>query len=352
MRVFGLRHTVITLRRLLVAGGGFLLLVSGVNAQTPSQTPPAEAPASQSPASPSPAAQSPAAQSPATQSPATMQATPPAAGAVAGATAGVAADPVVAKVDGQPIHLSDLQTAAQELPPNARTMPQATLYPMLLEQMIDGQALVVEARKAGLQKDPAVERQISAATDHVLETAMLSRVVGPTLTDDALRARYQRDIASKPGEDEVHARHILVDNEALAKTIIAELKKGGDFAALAKQYSKDPGADHSGDLGFFHKDEMVPEFSAAAFAMQPGQISDVPIHTQFGWHVIQVLERRHSAPQTFEQARNDLRQKMIQEGIQHALADARSHVTVETFNLDGSTPRATDTAEPPPAAKP
>jgi peptidyl-prolyl cis-trans isomerase C len=322
MPLFGLQHTVTRLRRLLMTGAGVLLLVSGANAQTPAQPP----------------------------------ATPPAAAAAPDATTGAAtaaaADPVVAKVDGQPIHLSDLQNAAQELPPNARGMPQATLYPMLLEQLIDGQALVVQARKAGLQKDPAIERQIAAATDHVLETAMLSRVVGPSLTDDAVRARYQRDIANKPGEDEVHARHILVDNEALAKTIIADLKKGGDFAALAKEYSKDPGADHSGDLGFFHKDEMVPEFSAAAFAMQPGQVSDVPIHTQFGWHVIQVLERRHSTPQTFEQARNDLRQKMIQEGIQHALADARSHVKVETFNLDGTTPRATDTAEPPPAAKP
>jgi len=328
MPLSGFRLTATRLCRFLMAGGcGVLLLIASVSAQTPAQT----APATPSAASP-PAATPPAA-------------TPPVA-------AGATADPVVAKVDGQPIYLSDLQSAAQEIPPNARNMPQATLYPMLLEQMIDGQALVAEARKAGLQNDPAVKRQIAAATDHVLETAMLSKVVGPTLTDDALHARYQRDIANQPGADEVHARHILVDSEDLAKKIIAELKKGADFAALAKQYSKDPGTDHSGDLGFFRKDEMVPEFAAAAFAMQPGQVSDVPVHTQFGWHVIQVLERRHSPPPTFDQARNDLRQKMIQEGIQSALADARSHVTVEKFNLDGSVPRATDTAEPPPAAKP
>ena len=259
---------------------------------------------------------------------------------------------MVAKVDGQPIHLSDLQNAAKELPTSAHKMATASLYPMLLQQMIDGRVLSIEARKAGLQNDPAVQRQIEAASERVLQTAMLGKVIGPLLTDDALRARYQRDVANKPGEDEVHARHILVDNEDLAKKIIADLKKGGDFAALAKEYSKDPGSDHSGDLGFFKQDEMVPEFAAAAFAMQPNQISDTPVHTQFGWHVIQVLERRHAEAPSFEQAHDELRQKAVQEGIQQALADARSRVTVEEFNLDGSPKRATDTAVPPPAPKP
>ena len=288
------------------------------------------------------------AQTPATQTPAAT----PAPGATPGAAPAAAPDPVVAKVNGQPIHLSELQAAVQELPVNARSLSPDTLYPMLLEQLIDGKALVIEARKAGLQDTPAVQHQIAAATDRVLQSAMLSQIIGPSITEEALRARYDKDIASKPGEDEVHARHILVDNEALAKQIIVDLKKGGDFAALAKQYSKDPGSDHTGDLGFFHKDEMVPEFAAAAFAMKPGEISDTPVHTQFGWHVIQVLERRHAEPPPFDQARDELRQKMIQEGIQKALAEARTQVTVEKFNLDGTTPRATDTAMPPPAAKP
>jgi peptidyl-prolyl cis-trans isomerase C len=316
MPSFALSCVANRLGRLLLPGVGVVLLITSVSAQTPPPTGPAQPPA----------------------------ATPPAAGA--------ATNPVMATVDGQPIHLNELQAAVQDLPATAHNMPPATLYPMLLEQLIDGKALAIEARKASLQNDPLVQQQIAAATDRVLQSALLGQMISPTLTDDALRARYQRDIASKPGEDEVHARHILVDNEALAKKIIADLKKGGDFVALAKEYSKDPGTDHSGDLGFFHKDEMVPEFSAAAFAMQPGQVSEAPVHTQFGWHVIQVLERRHSDPQTFEQARAELRQAMIQEGIQHAVADARTKVTVEKFNLDGSTPRATDTAVPPPAAKP
>ena len=184
------------------------------------------------------------------------------------------ADPVVAKVDGQPIHLSDVKDAVQALPENVRGMPSQTLFPMLLDQLIDGRALVAEARKSGLDHDPTVQRQVTAAEDRALQTAMLNKAVGPSVTDEAVRARYDQEIAGKPGAEEVHARHILVETEAEAKKIIGQLKGGGDFAALAKQYSKDPsGAQQGGDLGFFKKDEMVPEFATAAFALQPGQVS-------------------------------------------------------------------------------
>jgi peptidyl-prolyl cis-trans isomerase C len=274
------------------------------------------------------------------------------AGGAARADQTPTADPVVAKVDGQPIHLSDLKDAAQGLPENLRGMPPQTLYPMLLDQLIDGRALADEARKTGLDKDPDVQRQVTAAEDRALQTAVLSKEVGPTVTEQAVRARYDKDVAGKPGQEEVHAKHILVDNEADAKKIIAQLKGGADFAALAKQYSKDPsGAQQGGDLGFFTKDEMVPEFAAAAFALQPGQFSQDPVHTQFGWHVILLVERRQAQPPSFDQARDELRQKMIREGVQQAVAKARAGVSVEKFNLDGSPPRSTDTAEPPPAPK-
>ena len=265
-------------------------------------------------------------------------------------TAPPPADPIVAKVDGQPIHLSELKDAVQGLPANVRGMPTQTLYPMLLDQMIDGRLLVAEARKSGLDKDPTVQRQVAAAEDRALQTAMLNKEVGPSVTEEAVHARYDQDIAGKPGEEEVHAKHILVDNEAEAKKIIAQLKGGGDFSALAKQYSKDPsGAQRGGDLGFFKKDEMVPEFAAAAFALQPGQVSPEPVHTQFGWHVILLVERRRAEPPSFDQAHDELRQKMIQEGVQKAVAKARASASVEKFNLDGSQVRPTDTAVPPPA---
>lgn len=287
------------------------------------------------------------AQAPAPQTP---PATPPGqngATAPAGPQASTT-DPIVARVNGEDIRLSELRDAAQNLPQEVRGMPAPVLYPMLLDQMIDQKALVAEAKKGGLDKDPAVQKQMEMASDRALQNALLTKQVGPSVSDSAVKQRYDQEVADKPGEEEVHARHILVPTEDEAKKIIAQLDKGGDFAALAKQHSKDPGASNGGDLGWFKKGDMVPEFADAAFALQKGQHTETPVHTQFGWHVIEVIDIRTAPPPSFDQAREQLRQKMIQEGVQKAVKQARAEVSVEKFNLDGSPKRATDQAEPPP----
>jgi peptidyl-prolyl cis-trans isomerase C len=291
------------------------------------------------PAGPAFAQASPPASSPA-------PAPPPASGASV-----APADPVVAKVNGKPILLSDVSEAAKTLPPQMQGMPGQVLFPMVLDQLVDREALVHEARKDGLDQDPAVQKQMAAASDRALQTALIAKQVGPLVTEQAVRARYDQDMAGKPGEEEVHARHILVPTEAEAKDLIAQLKKGADFAALAKQKSKDPGAAQGGDLGFFKKTDMVPEFADAAFALKPGQYTQTPVHTQFGWHVIKVDERKRDEPPTFEQAHDELRQKMIQEDVQKVLAEARKDSTIERFNLDG-TPVQAGSAPSGPASGP
>ena len=265
------------------------------------------------------------------------------------AAAQPAADPVVARVDGSEIRLSDIQESIQNLPAEYRNMPPQQLYPALIEQLVDRKAVAVLAHKEGLDKDPAVPRQMARAAEEALQSALFHREIGPLVSEQAVRARYDRDVAGKPGEPEVHARHILVASEADAIAIIAELKKGGDFAAIAKSHSSDPAAAEGGDLGWFKQGDMLPEFSAAAFALKPGEVTDKPVHTSYGWHVIRVEERRVAAPPSFEQARDELRSHMIQEGVQKLVANARAGVKVEKFNADGSTARPTDTAEPPPA---
>ena len=256
-------------------------------------------------------------------------------------------DPVVATVNGQPIHLSDVKEAAESLPANVRALPPEMLYPKLIDSIVSEKALADVARKQGLQNDPAVKEQIQAATDQVLDNAYLQKEVAPQVTDAALHARYDSEYAGKPGTEEVHARHILVPTEAEANDIISQLDKGADFSTLAKKYSKDPGAADGGDLGFFKKDDMVPAFADAAFTLKDGQYTETPVHTQFGWHVIQVLGRRQAPPPSFEQASDQIRQEMLKEGVQKAVAEARAAADVKIFNLDGTPAKATDSAVPP-----
>jgi peptidyl-prolyl cis-trans isomerase C len=305
----------------LAAGLG----VTGAFAQSTPAAPPAT-PAQSTPAQSTPGAAAPAAAAP--------------------------ADPVLATVNGQQIHMSDLNAAAETLPAQARQLPPQQLYPMLLSQLIDSKALLLQAEKTGLAKDPAVQKQMQAAADRALVSALLSKEVRPQVTDEAVKAKFDKDNAAAKGETEIHARHILVPDEATAKKIIADLKKGGDFAALSKQYSKDPGAaQQGGDLGFFKKGDMVPEFANAAFALKDGEVTPTPVHTQFGWHVIQVIEHRTAPPPNFDEQKDQLRQQMIQAAVQSAVTQAKTGLKIETFNMDGSPVKATDTAEPPPAAK-
>lgn len=279
-----------------------------------------------------------------------MAQTPAPAATPAAVPAAAATDPVVARVGGDELHASELAEAAQTLPEELRGMPPQMLYPMLLDQMIDRRAIVMMARKEGLQTDPQVQKQIARATDSAVQNALLTREIAPSLTDAAIAARYQRDYAGKPGEEEVHAAHILVPDEAKATAIIAELKAGKDFSELAKENSTDPSAKtNNGDLGFFKKTDMLPEFADAAFALKPGEITQTPVKTRFGWHVIKLLERRATPARELDQVRDDIRQSLIQEGVARVLAQAKQGLVVQKFNQDG-TPMAD--AQPAPAATP
>jgi peptidyl-prolyl cis-trans isomerase C len=287
-------------------------------AQAPAGRPPASAQAPAATPAPAPAPAATAA------TPATTPATP-------------AQDRVIARVGGDPIMASELAEAAQGLPEELRGMPQQMLYPMLLDQLVDRHAIVLSARKQGLEKDPAVQKAVARATDLAMQNALLSREIVPTLTEDAIKARYDRDFANKPGEEEAHAAHILVADEDKAKAIIKELNGGGDFEKLARENSTDPSAKgNGGDLGFFKKNDMLPEFSNAAFALKPGQITETPVKTRFGWHVIKLLERRTAPPPALDAVKDEIRQSLIQEGVTKVLARAKVGLSVEKFNQDGT----------------
>ena len=247
------------------------------------------------------------------------------------------ADRVVAKVDGQEIRASDLADAAQALPEQFRGMPPQLLYPMLVDQLVDRRILVIAAHKQGIDQDPQVQKLIARATESTMQNALLSREIAPTLTEDAIKARYDREYAGKTGEEEVRARHILVKTEDEAKQVIADLKGGKDFAEEAKAMSTDTAANaQGGDLGYFKRGDMLPEFAEAAFALQPGQITEAPVQTRFGWHVIKLEDRRNAPAPTLEEVHDDIRQQLIQEGVKRVLDAAREGIKVEKFAEDGS----------------
>ena len=257
---------------------------------------------------------------------------------------------VVARVGGSEIRLQDVQDLAGQMPAEMRQMPPQVVFGMLLDQAIDRQALAVQARKAGVEKDPVVQHQIARVTDQVLGNAVLTRAVGPLITEQALRARFDAAQADRKPEEEVHARHILVADETLAKKLTADVKAGADFAELAKKNSTDPGGASGGDLGFFKRADMLPEFSDAAFKLAPGQITDAPVKTRYGWHVIKLEEKRTSPAPTFEQERDGIRQQVIQGGVQKALEAARVGLTIKRFNADGTPATAPLAAPDAPAA--
>ncbi len=279
--------------------------------------------------------------------PAAPAATNPAPAAAGAAAAKPADNPVVARVGNEEIHATDLAALARALPPEMQGLPQSTLYPMLLTQAVDRAALSQFARKEGLDKDPQVASAMKVAAEGALQNALLTRVIAPQVTEAKVRAAYEKEYAGKPGPEEVHARHILVKTEAEAKDIIAQLDKGADFVALAKQHSIDGSAAQGGDLGFFTKDKMVAPFADAAFALKPGQWTQTPVHTQFGWHVILLVARRTQPTPTFDDVKDELRQQMIADAVRAEVAVARKGLPVQVYNPDGSLPRATDTAKPP-----
>ena len=266
-------------------------------------------------------------------------AAPAAAAPTAAAAAAVAAanNPVVASVNGDPITLDRVRAAAQSLPDQVRGMPPQVLFPLLVNQLVDQKALLIEAQREGLQKDPVVQKAMTAAADQALQNVYLTRQVGPEVTDDAVKAAYASEYAGKPGEREVHARHILVPDEKTADDIIKQLKNGADFVALSKKYSTDKAAaGNGGDLGWFKQGDMLPEFSAAAFAMKKGQISDHPVHTRYGWHVIQVLDTRVSPPPAFDTVAAQIRQKIIQDAVRKVVDQAVAKVKVVRYNPNGT----------------
>jgi peptidyl-prolyl cis-trans isomerase C len=255
-------------------------------------------------------------------------------------------DPVVARANGVDIHQSDLALAEDEIGSNIPNMAPDKKREYLVTYLADIIVLSQAAEQQKLGDTPDVKRQLSFDRNKVLMEALLQKAGKAAETDDALHKVYDDAVKQMKGEEEVHARHILVPTEQEAKDIEAQLKGGADFAKLAKEKSKDPsGASNGGDLGWFTKDQMVPEFADAAFKLPKGQISD-PVKTQFGWHIIEVVDTRIKPTPTFEQVKPQLENYVAHRAQAELVDSLRKSAKIERLDQPPAPAAPSDALNP------
>ena len=270
----------------------------------------------------------------------------------AAATAAQAENKTLATVDGQAITEQDVDDAMTDI---GASLPEKTdvaaRRKYVLDYLVDLKLVARKAMADKLDATPDYMRKLAYYRDKLAMEAMLGKVAQEADTDAAEHAAYDTAAKAQPPEPEIHARHILLPDEASAKAALARVKGGEDFAKVATELSKDPGAE-GGDLGWFTRERMVPEFSDAAFKLAPGQISD-PVKTQFGWHVIKVEEKRTKSFPPFDQVKEQAGRYVQRKAQTEMIAALRKDAKIERFDAPPApAASASPAATPAPAESP
>lgn len=195
--------------------------------------------------------------------------------------------------------------------------------------LIDIELLADKAESEGVADTDEFRQRLEFLRSRALHNSYFRDQVVETISDADVRARYDAEIAATPPENEIRARHILVETEEEARAVIAELGDGADFAELAAERSTGPSGPNGGDLGYFTRGRMVPPFEEAAFALEPGGVTADPVETQFGWHVIKLEDRRPVQPPPFEQVEAQVRSVLLRERYFELLTTLRTDATIE-----------------------
>ncbi|MBO9589909.1 MAG: peptidylprolyl isomerase [Devosia sp.] len=248
----------------------------------------------------------------------------------AAAPAAIAPETVVATVGGENITEADLSFAAEDLAQDLAQMPAAERRAFLLRVLIDMKVMAGAAKTAGMDQTELFAQRLKYLEERALRRAYFADAIAGQVTEEAVRAEYDAFVAQFQPQEEVHAAHILVETKEEADAIEAELKAGGDFATIAQEKSIDPGSGaNGGDLGFFAKGMMVPEFETAAFALaNPGDISE-PVQSQFGWHIIKLEEKRPTQPPAFEQVAPQIQQQVLMRVFNEKVEELMAGVTID-----------------------
>lgn len=234
---------------------------------------------------------------------------------------------IVATVNGTPVYLSEVLDVARKTPQLAE-LPFDMIYPKLLNEIVNGRVFEQAAVDAGLESNPAVESEIKRFRNHILAQTYLKNKVAELATPDKLKELYIQEIKNFERPEEIHARHILVKTPKEAQDILIQLKAGADFKMLANTKSLDSESNNGGDLGYFQKNMMIADFSEPVFALKKGQIS-APIKTPFGWHIVQVEDRRLVAPPAFEDVQDQLRQLFFEKNKAAIIEGERTRYKVD-----------------------
>lgn len=244
-------------------------------------------------------------------------------------------NPVVAVVDGEEIKRSDVLNFIGQLPEQMRQGPLPQLFPMAVEQTINAHLLEEQAEKAGTAEREDVQKQIAETKKNIIRTAYVQDLVNQGVTESKVKKRYAEYVSDVKPVEEVKASHILVKTEEEANELIQKLNSGASFEELAKEHSIGPTGASGGDLGYFSKDQMVPEFSEAAFATKEGTYAKTPVKTQFGWHVLKVDDKRTKEKPSLDKIRPFIETEIKRDVLDDALADWKSNKKIVVYDING-----------------
>jgi len=248
---------------------------------------------------------------------------------VLGGLAAGAQERVIAKVNGKAITDTDMKLAEAEIGTDLGSLPEATKRRVLVEFLIENQLFADAAEGQKLGSGQNFDERMQYWRRRALRDAYFDRSVRDAVNDADAKKIYDSQMSGQKPEEEVRARHILVESKDKAREIFEKIAHGSDFAQLAKQHSRDPGSkDQGGELGFFKRGQMVPQFEDAAFKLKKGEVSE-PFESQFGWHVVRVDDRRQRAAPPFEAVKDRVVASMIHQKAQQIAADLRGKAQIE-----------------------
>ena len=240
--------------------------------------------------------------------------------------------PIVANVNNEDISLETMIHAMNDLPPEIQSQPFMSYYEDLLERVIDIKLFAQEGKKMKLDEEPSVRAAIDFVIEKVLMQAFLSKYVQENIKEENLKASYNNFIADETSREEIKASHILIDTESEAIDVINMLNDGDDFAELAKNKSTGPSGPSGGDLGWFKRGQMVPPFEKAAFSLNKNEITQRPVQTQFGWHVIKIFDKRIPEAPSYESMKNKLIQDLERKIVSKKIQDLRNDALIEKLS--------------------